>query len=103
MARVKLRCIMRCPGLKSTYRKKDFLDFFFSFTSSRQDFGRTRKLFLRMFYWLLLLRRVNRYSLDTPANSFVSIPCIVISGMFGQGPQQMRGAKHAFQSCLPTT
>ena len=25
MARIKLRCIMGCPGLKSSYREKDLL------------------------------------------------------------------------------
>ena len=33
-----------------------------------------------MFYLLLLLTRVNRYSLGTPVNSFVKVPSIVISG-----------------------
>ena len=51
-----------------------------SFSSSWQDFGWTEKFFLHMFYLLLLLTLVNRYSLDTPANSFVKVPFIIISG-----------------------
>ena len=33
MARVKLRCIMGCPGLKSSYREKVLLPVDFFFTS----------------------------------------------------------------------
>ena len=73
--------------------------YYFSFSSSRQDFGRTGKFFLHMFYWLLLLTRVSWYSLDTPTNSFVEVPCIVISGACSHGTQQMGGAEHAFESC----
>ena len=72
--------------------------FSLSFSPSRQDFGRTGNLFLDMFYWLLLLPSGNRLSLDTSTNSFVEIPCIVISGTCGQEPQQVRRAEHAFES-----
>ena len=51
--------------------------FFFSFSTR---FWTDWQFFLYMFYLLLLLTRVNRYSLDTPVNSFVKVPSIVISG-----------------------
>ena len=73
--------------------------FSFSFSPSRQDFGRTGNFFSRMFYLLLLLTRVNLCSLNILANSFVELPSIVISGACGQEPQQVRGAEHASESC----
>ena len=73
--------------------------FFFSFFFSTGFTGRTGNSFSRMFYWLLLLTRVSRYSLETPVNNFVEVPFIVISGAYGQELQQMRGAEHPFESC----
>ena len=72
---------------------------YFYFSPSRQDYGRTGKLFLHMFYWLLLLTRVSWHSLGTPTKSFVEVPCIVISGACSHETRQMGGAQHAFESC----
>ena len=41
--------------------------------------------------------RVSRYSLDTPAKSFVEVPYFVILGAWDQEPQQVRGAEYAFE------
>ena len=55
--------------------------------------------FLHMFYLLLHLTHVNRYSLGTPTNSFVKVLSIVFSDACGQHPQHVRGAEHAFEDC----
>ena len=75
--------------------------FYFTFSPSRQAFGGTGNFFffVHMFYWLLLLTRVSQNSLETPANSFAKVPCIVTSGACDREPREVRGADHTFKSC----